>query len=452
MKSTNRTALKELTLTHASTGRFLLDTSIRIPLCTHDPASRLRRGVSVYSDTNVFIRTRSQISTVIALLALDGIAKRMIICPPDISDKQIPRLFEVAESNTIVSDADIDTSQYPQQLGQMRTSRNIDTEWVLFTSGTSGFPKLVLHTLSGLMAPIHGHSLTHAVWSTFYDIRRYGGLQILLRALVGNGSIVLSDSGESVSAFLSRLGIAGVTHISGTPSHWRRVLMTGSAKLIAPAYIRLSGEMPGQDILDRLQATYPNARIGHAFASTEAGVVFTVNDGQEGFPASLLAKTGTFPIIRIKNNSLCVRSDATARRYIGKEMPPIADSNGFVDTGDIVKRAGERYVFVGRREGVVNIGGQKVHPEEVEAAINRHPAVAASRVWARSSPITGMLIAADVSLTPRADRTRPDFAAIRSEIITTCRAYLAPHKVPVQIYEVEEIPILNSGKIERRHA
>src|SRR2546425_861683 len=105
------------------------------------------------------------------------------------------------------------------------------TEWILLTSGTTGVPKLVVHTLASLAGAINGDRVLAipAVWSTFYDIRRYGGLQILLRALLGGGSLVLSNAAESTGDFLMRAGARGGTHLSGTPSHWRRALMSPSA-------------------------------------------------------------------------------------------------------------------------------------------------------------------------------------------------------------------------------
>src|SRR5213596_871643 len=85
----------------------------------------------------------------------------------------------------------------------------------------------VVHTLSSLAGAIQADSTApqQVLWSTFYDIRRYGGLQIFLRALLGGGSMVLSSAGESTGDFLFRAGAHGVTHISGTRSHWRRALM-----------------------------------------------------------------------------------------------------------------------------------------------------------------------------------------------------------------------------------
>ena len=72
-----------------------------------------------------------------------------------------------------------------------------ETEWILLTSGTSGVPKMVVQGLSTLTAPTTAAAAREApVWATFYDIRRYGGLQILLRALLGGGSPALSDATE----------------------------------------------------------------------------------------------------------------------------------------------------------------------------------------------------------------------------------------------------------------
>ena len=98
------------------------------------------------------------------------------------------------------------------------------------------------------------------VWGTFYDIRRYGGLQIFLRAALGDASLILSDADESVADFLARLGRDGVTHLTGTPSHWRRALMSPAIGKIAPRYVRLSGEIADQAVLDSLKARFPGCR------------------------------------------------------------------------------------------------------------------------------------------------------------------------------------------------
>src|SRR5256885_17142285 len=103
----------------------------------------------------------------------------------------------------------------------------------------------------------------------------------LFRSALSHGSLVLSSAAESPADFLARAAAAGVTHISGTPSHWRRALMSGAAARISPRYVRLSGEIADQAILDSLRRAFPQAIVAHAFASTEAGVGFEVRDRRD---------------------------------------------------------------------------------------------------------------------------------------------------------------------------
>jgi acyl-CoA synthetase (AMP-forming)/AMP-acid ligase II len=84
---------------------------------------------------------------------------------------------------------------------------------------------------------------------------------------------------------------------------------------------------------------------------------------------------------KIVDGTLRIRSSGAAKAYVGGE--PLVDDAGFVDTGDMVERYGERFHFAGRRGGIINVGGLKVHPEEIEAVINRHPSVRMSLVQGR---------------------------------------------------------------------
>ena len=185
------------------------------------------------------------------------------------------------------------------------------------------------HTLPSLTGPLDdGLAIGPApVWTTFYDVRRYGGLQILLRALLGGGSMVLSDVSESVGEFLARAGNNCVTHISGTPSHWRRALMSEATNRLSPKYVRLSGEIADQAILDNLKATFPEAEVAHAFASTEAGVGFDVRDGCAGFPASYIGMADAKVDLRVEDGTLRIRSARTALRYLSAGRT-LADNRG----------------------------------------------------------------------------------------------------------------------------
>ena len=128
-----------------------------------------------------------------------------------------------------------------------------------------------------------------------------------------------------------------------------------------------------------------------------------------------------------------------------------ADSEGFVDTGDVVELRDGRYHFRGRRDGVINVGGLKVYPEEVEAVLNRHPQVRLSLVKTKKNPITGALVVADVLLkgpsTPEGEQARE----LQQTIKQFCRESLPPHKVPAAISFVPALTVSETGKLVRRH-
>src|ERR1700727_2782745 len=128
-----------------------------------------------------------------------------------------------------------------------------------------------------------------------------------------------SSPGEALSDHVARLQARGVTHISGTPSHWRKLLMSGAASSFTPRYVRLSGEIADQAVLDGLRDAFPAASVGHAYASTEAGVGFAVNDGREGFPADIVGNVRDGVEMKVEDDSLRIRSRRTAHAYVGRK-------------------------------------------------------------------------------------------------------------------------------------
>jgi acyl-CoA synthetase (AMP-forming)/AMP-acid ligase II len=423
-------------------GRTISDAVGRVALADLTPAPPGLEGASV------LLLSRRQLPAARALLALDGVARRILLCPPDAAPEHLAAIIAEAAVDTVLTD---DPASAPPNLRTLHIdacagtppTAGPATEWILFTSGTTGRPKLVQHSLASLTGPLVDGptAVSDAIWSTFYDIRRYGGLQILLRALIGGGSLVLSQAHEPIGAFLTRAANAGVTHLLGTPTHWRRALMSPELPSLAPRYVRLYGEVADQAVLDQLARAFPTAGLTHAYASTEAGVGFEVTDRLEGFPPSVLGIRGDFEL-RVVDGSLRIRSSRGAARYLGSAG--LADPDGFIDTGDMVTERDGRLYFAGRRSGVINVGGQKVHPEEVEAVITRHPGIRMAQVRGRKSPITGTLVVADIVLQGDAP-----FDQVRDEVLTACRAALPPHKVPAMIRAVPDLAVADSGKLAR---
>src|SRR6202044_2321945 len=151
--------------------------------------------------------------------------RRIVLCPPDLPLEHFPFVVDSAEVDAIVSDRTVLELGKPRPMYFSPCTRNIapgngdrsadrQTEWILLTSGTTGLPKLVVHTLSSLAGAIEDGAISTepVVWSTFYDICRYGGLQVFLRAVLTGSSLVLSSAKESTADFLARASSHGVTH------------------------------------------------------------------------------------------------------------------------------------------------------------------------------------------------------------------------------------------------
>ena len=324
--------------------RSLWASDTTVALAEFASGSVLGKRLGELRGRSVLVSTSDQLAAALALIEIDGIARRLVLCPSDLDPAHLPYVIATAEIDAIVTDTPLDMSGLGVEcvVPCERTIRTVavdrasqhETEWILFTSGTTSVPKMVVHTLATLTGAITpaGSLAGPVVWATFYDIRRYGGLQVFLRALLGGGSLVLSATGEAATMFLTRAKDHAVTHITGTPTHWRRALMSPATRSVSPVYARLSGEIADQAVIDHIQSTFPQAKVAHAFASTEAGVAFEVTDGQAGFPASFLTRSGGDVDLRIEDDTLRIRSP----RRLKPSMPPSASTLTIAPTAAVV--------------------------------------------------------------------------------------------------------------------
>ena len=162
----------------------------------------------------VLVATHSQRESAMALVELDGLARRLVVAPPDLNPDHLAAIVEDAGIEAVVCDEPerFEALGLPcvpviAALTPFTATRAHDTHWVLLTSGTLGRPKMVAHTLDALTGAIRGAPHDgKVVWSTFYDIRRYGGLQMFLRALLGKTDLVLTDAAEPLGELLAPPG------------------------------------------------------------------------------------------------------------------------------------------------------------------------------------------------------------------------------------------------------
>ena len=232
---------------------------------------------------------------------------------------------------------------------------------------------------------------------------------------------------------------SGCNALSATPSMWRKLMMHPMVDQLAFKQITLGGEIVDQAILNVLTARFPEARITHIYASTEAGVGFAVRDQLSGFPVDYLDNPPLGRHMRVdENGHLWFRSAPSSSLAL-------SDDGDWIDSGDVVRIVGLRVHFVGRANGSINVGGNKVMPEEVEAVIKELPEIAFVHVRARKNTIMGNLVEAAVSVVPG---TVVD-VALKKRITTHCLSRLEAFKVPAFIVESADIVLSPSGKLSR---
>jgi acyl-coenzyme A synthetase/AMP-(fatty) acid ligase len=322
----------------------------------------------------------------------------------------------------------------------MRSSPQV----ILMTSGTTGIPKAAGHDLDRLSGLIpEDRPGPAARWLLTYHPASFAGFQVILTALLGQAPLAALAAADVVG--LTRLAVDfAPTSISGTPTFWRAFLLAlaGEEGRVPLRHATLGGEAADQATLDRIHRHFPQARVTHIYASTEAGAVFAVKDGRAGFPAAWLASDRSGLRMRIEGGVLQLKSPRRMAGYVSGHATPL-DDEGWLDTGDLVKIEGDRALFCGRANSVINVGGQKVLPEEVEAVILQVPGVVDAHVKGIRNPITGELVAADVVVAAGLD------AAHMIEKVKSAARSLPAYAAPRIVRIVPELAVTAGGKKHR---
>jgi acyl-CoA synthetase (AMP-forming)/AMP-acid ligase II len=319
----------------------------------------------------------------------------------------------------------------------------------ILTSGTTGISKAARHTWSSLSRPVRRDpSHRGARWLLTYRPNLYAGLQVILQGLINSGTVVVADPGCEARAVAELMLATRVDHVSATPSYWRWLLLLAPREIIGRVkltQITLGGEVADQQILDALKLQFPAARLAHVYATTELGRCFSVTDGKAGFPASFLSAVSPDGIeLRDDQGELLVRSANAMKSYDRLSGLSWSDSD-WIATGDLIEQRGDRVYFVGRKTDLINVGGNKVHPTEVEGVVREVPGVADVIAYGEKSSIVGELVACDV-----VPRLGQEAESLRTSVDRHCAARLAPHQRPRFVHIVDTIPLSHSGKKKRR--
>ena len=404
-------------------------------------ADEIYRRSSVTAASRIALIGRSTWELMKALVAFDGKVEVMLLLPVSLDEETVDRLVTSAECTHRMNADGINA--LPSCNAEVTDSDVEATQWLLATSGTTGIPKLICHTLASITRTFKRDRTKGAcfVWGLLYDPSRFAGLQVVLQALFSGSLLIAPDMREfdsQIEVFVTH----GVNALSATPSLWRKMLMNGRIKTCPLRQITLGGEITDQPILDALKHLFPAARIVHIYASTEAGAAFSINDCCAGFPSAWL-KSEQAPIpMRIREDgNLLIKPTILPG---GQEIANRIDADGFLDTSDIVYVKGERVFFSGRASGAINVGGNKVIPEFVEQHIRCVDGVLDVRAFGKKNSIMGQLVAIEVIACSGANTD-----LLRRSILDYSKAHMQKWQIPGVITFVDDLQENTAGKRER---
>jgi acyl-coenzyme A synthetase/AMP-(fatty) acid ligase len=385
-----------------------------------DPLN-LREAVS--QNSSVALRTSSALNVAAAVIALDGWASSVHLIPPDVDP-------------SIVTDGSplIDEFLPKRHINSIEKPTGQITAWILYTSGTTGTPKSIRHTIESLSRTIsNSKHVAELTWGVLYDPNRMAGIQVILQSLASLTSVVAPNPYESLQQRVAFLRSHGVDALSATPTLWRQILQVADVDGWNLRQITLGGEISDQKILDALSSQFPESRIAHIFASTETGAAFAVVDRRAGFPVSYLTDAPRGVKLEIRENVL----------YVCSPLVSGAPADGFVSTEDEIEIVDDRCLFLGRKSGMVNIGGAKVWPEAVERILRTHPQVIDAAVQAKANPFSGAILTAKVVACEGAPE---DFS---KQLRIWMKSNSPIHFVPATIQVVDSLEISQAGKVNR---
>ena len=350
----------------------------------------------------------------------------------DFSKEEIKKLTEIDDFEKI---ANINVSlkkinNFEDVLNRISLVKNWKV--FLYTSGTTGLPKKVSHDFPSITRMVKS-SLKHSedIWGFAYNPTHIAGLQVFFQALL-NKSTLVRLFGLPNDMIIDSIINYNVTHISATPTFYR-LLLPIKEQITSVIRITSGGEKLDLITMQRLKNIFINATILNVYASTEAGTILAADCD------IFTLKKENQHLIKIVNQELFIHSS-----LLGK-----SDTFNLIDdwyaTGDLVDVISEsplRFRFLSRKNEMINVGGYKVNPQEIEQILLSYEHIKDARVYSKKNSVLGSIVCADIVCN--------DNTITIPEINILLRSKLQEYKVPRIINFVESIKQTRSGKKVRK--
>lgn len=300
---------------------------------------------------------------------------------------------------------------------------------ILFSSGSTGTPKAMVHDVDQLLNSFSKkRSRQHRIL-IFLLFDHIGGLNTLFNGLA-SGALIVVPSSRDADAVGESIQRHKVNLLPASPTFLNLFLISGTHEnfdLSSLRFITYGTEPMPDSLLLRLKEALPKTAFIQTFGTSETGISKTVSRSSQSTQLRINDPNTDFKIV---NGELWLRSKTQILGYLNHDMSRFT-ADGWFKTGDTVEQSTDGFLKItGRKEDVINVGGEKVSPLEVESTLLEIPEVVDCLVYGEPNAITGQNVAAEIVLNASTDC---DLQKLKRKIKQHCRKTLSPYKVPARI-------------------
>lgn len=355
-------------------------------------------------------------------------SKPLVLLDSDLNPSEIDG---VDESQVNVAEV-AEHAPYASMDDVVATLQQSTSEITIFTSGTTGQPKKVVHTVQTLTRSVRlGERYRGQVWAYAYNPTHMAGLQVFFQAFE-NLNTLINVFNKQRSEVYELIAEYSVTHISATPTFYRLLLPFEKA-YESVIRVTLGGEKSDQHLYDSIVKIFPSAKINNVYASTEAGSLFAAKGDCFQIPEKIRDKFTVVDDELLIHKSLLGRSDSF--KFEGD----------YYHSGDLIEWVDKEsglFRFKSRKNELINVGGYKVNPGEVEDVISAIDGVKQVLVYGKANSVLGNVLCADIQLVAGSELTNVD-------IKKALASQLQDFKIPRRIKFVEQFELTRTGKLKR---
>ena len=307
---------------------------------------------------------------------------------------------------------------------------------VLFSSGSTGKPKAMIHDLDTLISSFEAKKPRKLNMLLFLLFDHIGGINTLLNILATLSTAIIprERNSDEICALIEKYKISV---LPSNPTFLNLILMSNAHKkydLSSLKMITYGTEAMSESLLARLKATFKKVKFLQTIGTSETGILNTSSKSSNSTYIKL--NDAEYKIV---NGELWIKSKTQILGYLNADMSAFKD--GWFKTGDLVLRDAEYLKIVGRSKELINIGGKKALPSEIESVIMELENIADCVVYGEKNAITGQSVSCDVVL--KSDMAKDE---LKKLIRSTCASKLERYKIPSKINVVEKIAFTNRFK------